>query len=426
MSAPAYPKPSTAWTLTILLALSYVVSFIDRQLLGLLVTPIKADLGISDLEMGLLLGLAFSLFYVTLGIPIGWLADRVNRRNIVIAGIALWCLMTAACGLAKSYAQLFLARVGVGVGEATLSPCALSLISDSFPPERRARAIGVYSIGVSVGGGLAYLLGGALVQAVADAPPIDWPLLGQIRPWQSAFVIIGLAGLVVPALLALVPEPVRHERADGKGGYSIAETLRHMGRNRRDFVSVAAAIACQLSFGYSTVWLVALFQRQWQWTIGEAGFAIGLLFITLGPIGSIGGGWLCDRLAALGLDRAAQRTAAAGLTLACPACILFPIMPTPALSLVLLAPYILGTACSSASAAAAIVALSPNNMRAQANAMYHLATGITGLIIGPASVGFFSQVYGDGGLGPALTTVAVLFGIPAPLILWWNVRRRPS
>ncbi len=219
MSDPAFPKPATAWTLTILLTLSYIVSFIDRQLLGLLVSPIKADLGISDLKMGLLLGLAFSLFYVTLGVPIGWLADRVNRRNLVIAGITLWCIMTAACGLSKSYGQLFLARVGVGVGEATLSPCALSLISDSFPPERRARAIGVYSIGVSVGGGLAYLLGGALVQAVADAPPIDWPVLGEIRPWQSAFIIIGLAGLVVALLLTMVPEPARHERAGGTGGY---------------------------------------------------------------------------------------------------------------------------------------------------------------------------------------------------------------
>jgi MFS family permease len=421
---PAYPKPARAWALTALLALAYIVSFVDRQLLGLLVTPIKADLGIGDFEMGLLLGLAFSIFYVTLGIPVGWLADRASRRNIVLAGITLWCLMTAACGLARSYAQLFLARVGVGVGEATLSPCALSLISDSFPPERRARAIGVYSIGVSVGGGLAYLLGGALVQAVAEAPPINWPLLGAIAPWQSAFVAIGLGGLAVALLMLLVPEPARHERVDGKGGFAIRETLAHMGRNRRDFLSVMAAIACQLSFGYSTIWLVALFQRQWQWTVGDAGFAIGLLFLSLGPVGSIGGGWLCDRLTAHGIDRAPQRIAAYGLTLACPACILFPIMPSPELCLALLAPYILGTACSSASAAASIVALSPNNLRAQANAIYHLATGITGLIIGPGLVGFLSQSYGEGGLGAALTTVAVLFGIPAPLFLWWNVRRK--
>jgi MFS family permease len=374
--------------------------------------------------MGLLLGLAFSIFYVTLGIPVGWLADRVSRRNIVIAGIALWCVMTAACGLARNYLHLFLARVGVGVGEATLSPCALSLIGDSFPPEKRARAISVFSIGVSVGGGMAYLLGGLLVQAVADAPPVAWPIVGEIKPWQTAFVGIGLAGLVVALLLTAVGEPPRQERASGSTGYSIAETLAYIVRHRRDYFSVAAAIACQLCVGYSTIWLVALFQRQWQWTVGDAGLAVGSLFIVLGPIGSIGGGWLCDRLTAAGVARAPQRVAAIGLSLAAPAAILFPIMPAAWASRALLAPYILGTAASSAAGAAAIVGLSPNNMRAQAAAFYHLATGITGLIVGPASVGFLSEAFGpDGGLGRAMAIVAIVFGIPAPLILWWNVTR---
>ena len=167
-SGQAYPRPAYAWYVVVILTLAYMVSFIDRQILALLIEPIKADLGLSDTGISLLLGLAFGLFYTLMGIPLGRLADRRSRRAIIAIGITIWCFMTAGCGLAKNYGQLFVARMGVGVGEASLTPSALSLISDYFPQGRRGRAIGFYNMGISLGVGVAMILGGLVVAYALD------------------------------------------------------------------------------------------------------------------------------------------------------------------------------------------------------------------------------------------------------------------
>ncbi len=156
-----YPAPGYAWYVVVILTIAYIFSFLDRQILSLLVEPIRADLGITDTQIGLLQGLAFGIFYTVLGIPIGRLADRYSRRGIIAAGTTIWCLMTAACGLARNFPQLFLARIGIGVGEAALNPSAFSLISDYFPRARRARPMSFYNMGVSLGAGLAHGHGGA-------------------------------------------------------------------------------------------------------------------------------------------------------------------------------------------------------------------------------------------------------------------------
>ena len=156
----AYPSSLRAWSTVAILMLAYVLSFIDRQILNLLVGPIRRDLVISDTQMSLLMGLSFALFYTVCGIPLGRLADTKSRRGLIAIGVLFWSAMTAACGMARLYWQFLLCRIGVGVGEAALSPAAYSLIADSFPAERRATAISVYSMGVYLGSGLAFLLGG--------------------------------------------------------------------------------------------------------------------------------------------------------------------------------------------------------------------------------------------------------------------------
>ena len=158
-----YPSTGYAWYTVAILTIAYVFSFIDRYILGLLIEPIKADLGLSDTQIGLLLGLAFAIFYATMGVPIGWLADRQRRTWIVAAGIAVWSAATALSGLARNFTQLFIARLSIGIGEATLSPCALPMISDSFPRARRARAIAVYLMALSLGAGIANLVGGQVI-----------------------------------------------------------------------------------------------------------------------------------------------------------------------------------------------------------------------------------------------------------------------
>ena len=174
----AYPSSFRAWTSVSILMLAYVLSFIDRQILNLLVGPIRRDLVISDTQMSLLMGLSFALFYTVCGIPLGRLADTRSRRGVIAVGILFWSAMTAACGMARLYWQFLLCRIGVGVGEAALSPAAYSLIADSFAPERRATAISVYSMGVYLGSGLAFLLGGLVITFASAQGDVTLPVRG--------------------------------------------------------------------------------------------------------------------------------------------------------------------------------------------------------------------------------------------------------
>ena len=193
--------------MVILLTVAYVFSFVDRYILGLLIEPIKADLGLSDTQIGLLLGPAFAIFYATMGLPLGWLADRKRRTWIVAAGVALWSFATAASGLAKNFLHLFIARMSVGVGEATLSPCAMSLISDSFPKEKRAKPIAFYTMALSLGAGIASLVSAGVLQWAKSVPAIELPIIGVVAPWQFTFIVVGLPGVLLALLMLTLREP---------------------------------------------------------------------------------------------------------------------------------------------------------------------------------------------------------------------------
>ena len=199
-----YPNPRHAWYMVILLTVAYVFSFVDRYVLGLLIEPIKADLNLTDTQIGLLLGPAFAIFYATMGLPLGWLADRKRRTAIVAAGVFVWSIATAASGLAKSFAHMFAARMAVGIGEATLSPCAMSMISDSFPKERRGRPIAFYTMALSLGAALASLLSASVLVWAKRSDGLSLPILGPVaalaihlrrrritraRPWSFVFVL---------------------------------------------------------------------------------------------------------------------------------------------------------------------------------------------------------------------------------------------
>ncbi|MFK7915999.1 MAG: MFS transporter, partial [Pseudomonadales bacterium] len=186
---------SYRWYVIFVLLLAQTFSFLDRMIMGLLVGPIRATFEISDTQYSLLAGLAFSLFYAIMGLPLARIADNGNRRNLIAAGIAVWSAMTAICGLARSFWGLFLGRVGVGVGEATLGPAAYSMISDYFPRSQLGRALSVYTMGVTIGSGLAYMGGGAVVNYVSAMGQISLPLLGDVHGWQLTFFIVGLPGI---------------------------------------------------------------------------------------------------------------------------------------------------------------------------------------------------------------------------------------
>ncbi len=216
MCQPYPPSRRANYMLGVLLA-AYILSFVDRNVLAILVGPIRQQFEISDFQFSLLHGWAFTLFYIVLGVPIGWLADRFSRRWIIIVGVSFWSLMTALCGFARSFGSLFLVRVGVGVGEATLSPAAYSLMSDYFPPERLRWATSVFAMGITLGTGASYMVGGFLYEFFSSVDLSHIALLADVQPWQATFITVGLAGFLVVALLALraraaAPAPGRRGR----------------------------------------------------------------------------------------------------------------------------------------------------------------------------------------------------------------------
>lgn len=184
MDEPPWPPARRGWFAVFVLTLAYVISFVDRQILTLLVPAIKADLGLSDTGISLLQGLAFGVFYTLLGLPLGRLADRMNRSKLIAAGMAFWCLMTVACGLSRNFGQLFVARMGVGVGEAALNPAALSILSDYFPPERRSVPISIFVSAGALGGGLALMIGGGVIAFAESLGAVHVPWLGILQGWQ--------------------------------------------------------------------------------------------------------------------------------------------------------------------------------------------------------------------------------------------------
>jgi MFS family permease len=206
----AWPRPAYAWYVVAVLSVANLFSFLDRTVLNLLVTPVKRALSLSDTEIGLVQGAAFGIFYTLMILPFGWLADRTARNRIVSLGIAVWSVITAACGLAGSFLQLFAARVGVGIGEATLSAAVGSLVSDHFPAERRTLPLSVYTMVGSMGAGVALLLGGVVAELITGVDHVDLPLLGTLQPWQVVFIAVGAPGVAWSLLSLTIREPVRN------------------------------------------------------------------------------------------------------------------------------------------------------------------------------------------------------------------------
>jgi MFS family permease len=393
-----YPRPGLAWFTVTLLTLAYVLSFIDRQILSLLVAPIRRDLDISDTQMSLLMGFSFAVFYTFCGIPLGRLADVASRRWIVTLGVAFWSAATAACGLAHHYWQMFLGRVGVGIGEAALSPAAYSLIADSFPPERRATAISVYGMGIFVGSGLAYIVGGLIVGYASTQGELVFPIVGATRPWQLVFYLLGGAGLVFAWLLLLIREPLRHGAA-GAMAHSIPlrEVVATLARHRRTVLMHNFGFACLSLASYSAnAWLPSVWVRVHGWEIREVGLIYGGVIAIFGGFGIVLGGWLADRWKARGMSDATLRVGAIAAACSVPIAMLVPFMPNGTALALLSVPMTIFIGMPFGVSASAIQDLVPNRMRGQTSALYLFIVNLVGLGIGPTAVALFTdRVFGD-------------------------------
>lgn len=411
---PSYPSPAAAWTMVILLTLAYIVSYLDRSILGALVQPIKADLAISDESMGYLSGIAFGIFYGIIGLPLGWLADRRRRTRIVASGVTLWSFATIASGLARGFGQLFVARMAVGVGEAVLSPCAMSLIGDSFPPEKRGKPVGVYSTALALGVGVSGLIGALVLSVGKDG--VTLPLFGMLKAWQFAFVVVGLPGLVLAPLFLLLREPARHSDAATPSGFTEAFTL--LGRNFWALGGVMLLTAVMTTIAYSQFFNVAAFSRTYGWDAKDYLKVNGLLNLVIGPFVVIATGVVIDRLRARGIADAAFRVLSVAFVPMVPLCALGLFMPNAAVAFVVMAS---GSVCLGIITSAAILALlevTPGHVRGQIVAIYYMTISILGQGLGPTTTGILStRVYGEDNLRWAIATVPLLYGVVPILLL---------
>ncbi|RJG10428.1 MFS transporter [Pseudomonas cavernicola] len=411
-----YPSSFRAWSTVAILMVAYVLSFIDRQILNLLVAPIRRDLMISDTQMSLLMGLSFALFYTVCGIPLGRLADTKSRRGLIAVGVLFWSAMTAACGMARLYWQFLLCRIGVGVGEAALSPAAYSLIADSFPAERRATAISVYSMGVYLGSGLAFLLGGLVIKFASAQGDVLLPVLGEVRPWQLIFLLLGAAGLLFTLLMLAVHEPAR--RGVGAGvAVPLAEVGRYIRANRRTVLCHNFGFAGLAFAGYgSAAWIPTFFIRTYGWDAGHVGVVYGSIVAVFGCLGIVLGGRLADWMAKRGRTDANMRVGLYAALGALPFVMIFPLVDSANLAALLMAPTVFFLSMPFGVAPAAIQDIMPNSMRGQASAIYLFVITLIGLGIGPTAVALVTDYVfaDDNALRYSLllvTTLAVLSSV---------------
>ena len=424
MGAPIATTGSlrAGWYAVGVLWLGYICSFVDRQVLALLVEPIKAALQIADTQVSLLQGLAFGLFYAIMGLPCGRLVDRYSRRVVIAGGVALWSLATVACGFATGFWMLFAARMLVGVGEATLSPGALSLLSDHFPREKRVLPISLYVSAGSFGGGLAMIAGGAAIAWTASHPYL-LPGGTVLEGWRATFVLVGLPGLLVAALLLTVREPVRRNEGgtSPRGAHTWSAAWDFMAERRGLFLRHYGAFALFAWLSYAMLsWAPTYFIRVHGWTLPEAGWRFGIVYLVAGSGGAVCGGvfsaWLRRREA---VD-ANLRSAAWGVTAIVPAVVAAPLMSNPWLALALLGVAIFFTSFPSGASLTAISEVTPGALRGQVSAVYYLVMSFVGLAAGPLSVALCTDyLFQDPKrVGDSMALVSALIGPAAALLLW--------
>jgi len=389
--------------------------------MALMVEPISRDLALSDTEFSVLHGLAFAIFYCLLGLPFGRLADSVSRTRLVAACIVLWSVMTMACGLARGFYSLFAARIGVGVGEAGLSPAAYSLISDYFPPERRARALSVYALGISLGVGFAYLLGGMIIAFANLAGPVRIPLLGEFRGWHLVFILAGLPGLLIAPFALLMREPRRAITDAQSRSVPLSEVVAFIRERSTTFINLFLGLALVLSAVHGAgAWWPTYFIRTHGWSIGQISLVLGLLSLTAAVGGTYFGGYVSDRLQQKGVVDATIRTCAFGISVAAPFMVAAPLLQNPwfVVAAYAIANFFIMTPWGAAAAAVQLV--TPRHLRGQMSALYLATINIVGLTAGPLVIGVLNDAVftGKAGIGNSMAaawTVSLAGGLA---LLW--------
>jgi MFS family permease len=411
-NAPAYPSAGYAWYVVVVLYLSYTLSFVDRGIITYLVDPIRKDLMINDFQFSLIQGLAFTAFYATIGIPLGRLADSRSRRGLLVIGIALWSCMTVLCGMASNYWELFFARMGVGVGEACLMPCAYSLIADYFPREKRSLPLNMFAGGLMFGFGVANVCGGLVSQFALNSGPRNILLLGLLKPWQLAFVLVGLPGILFALAATTIKETSRKEK---RGEANSREMFRYLLKHWATFASLIGGTTFgAMTNGAILGWIPAWFIRRYAWNNAQIGPYLGISNFLFGTVGLVLAGVLAGKYI-----RSGGTAVYIKLMIAAESLVIIPLILAHSVDNPF---WVLGCTCgviffggfSAGLGPASLQSITPNEMRGQVTAVCFLILNLVAGTVGGGAVGYLTTYcFAD---DKAVRSSAVIVGIVAAVL----------
>lgn len=422
-----WPSERRGWIVTIILLIAFTFSFVDRQVLNLLVEPIRQDLQVSDTQISFLQGLAFAVTYILASVPIGRLVDRFNRVGIMIGGVLVWSATTIACGLSRNYTQLLVARFGVGAGEAALTPAAWSVLADYFRPERLARPISVYLMGPYLGAGLAMIAGAEVLDWSRTVDEVSLPLIGVVAPWQATFIAVGLPGILVVALLATIREPERKGRQAAQAEVPPwSEVWAYLLAHRKVYgaLHLGVPFIVVMLYGLQS-WTPTILLRVYEWDLADAGRTYGVIALVAGSAGVLTGPVVSRWLVQRGYQDAPLRVAMLGALMATLSLLSLPFQPTGELALVSI-----GLASFSVTLPLALITtvmqeVTPNNMRGVVNGLYVVTTNVLGLALGPTLVAASTDyIFADTlAVAKSLALVSLVVG---PIAIWLLNRGRAA
>jgi len=406
-------NPMLQWRLVAILTVIVMLSAVDRQALALLVEPIKADLKLTDGQMGVVMGAAIAVTGLLVGPPAGLLADRICRRCMVGVSALLWSVLTAACGLCSSFGQLLAVRAGVGLFEGVAAPATASMLRDALSPERRGRGFAIFAMAPMIGTGLAMLAGGAMVAAIGALNLHSLPLVGALKPWQMVFVLFGLIGLPAAALLLPMAEPRRTQHEAAAGGASLKEAWTHLNAHGRIYwpLMAFATLHGMLSLSFAA-WAPALLGRTWGLGPAQIGLTFGVMMLVLAPLGLVIAGETIDRLARRGRPDPAGVGIVATLIIWAAATAM-PIAPSPVLFWTLLGVLLLASGTAVPVASTILAGITPSRSMGKIVALQGLITGFLSATLAPSlppalAAGLFHG--SRRALGDALSLAVFVYG----------------
>ena len=372
------------WYVAFVLLIGFTFSFIDRQVLNLLVVPIQNDLNITDTQISALQGLAFVLTYVGLCIPIGRLIDKSHRVAVMIIGLLIWSIATIACGFSKNYVSMFIARMGIGAGESTVHPGSISILGDYFDSNKIASPMSIYLLGPYLGAGIAMIFGAQVLDWTSQMDNvIIFPLIGEIAPWQLTFIAVGLPGILIAGLFLTIREPQRKiQESESIEVPSFSKVIQYIKNNWEVYGAIIIGNSCLIILLYGLQsWVPTMLLRVYEWDLVQSGRVYGSIAMLAGSAGVLSGPFVLKYMSKINVNAPHFKLAIFGISMASLSLVLLPFQPNVNIALVFVTMASFFVTLPLAGTSSAMVIVSPNRIRGVITGIYVVVTSVFGLVL---------------------------------------------